>query len=102
MVTKRCIDVDKALRVRYIQFMPDPVVERLIRIQDDSGMSIRAFARHLGVDPTLWSRVRSGKRRAARGFLERAVSRYPELGYVFVHGVQNGNDMVTKRNEAVA
>lgn len=82
--------------------MLDPVVTRLIKIQDDSGMSIRAFARHLGVDPTLWSRVRSGKRRAARDFIERAVSKYPELGYVFVQGVQIGNRAVTKETEAVA
>jgi hypothetical protein len=81
--------------------MVDPIVARLIKIETESGMSSRAFARHLGVDPTLWSRVRSGKRRGARDFLERVVSKYPELGYVFVHGVQNGHDAVPNGNTPV-
>jgi len=68
----------------------DPIVEKLKAEQDRAGMSTRAFARHLEIDPTLWSRIRRGERGMGREVLERALRRYPKLRDLFAEPVTVG------------
>lgn len=61
----------------------EPLVVALIERQATEGVSLRAFARGLGVAPSVWSRVRRGEDRPGRAFIERALRRYPDLSLVY-------------------
>ena len=43
--------------------------------------SINQFARSLGINPSLWSRITRGKARPGRKVIDAALSRWPELAY---------------------
>ncbi len=61
----------------------EPLVQKLIENQEREQLGTRAFARKLGVAPSVWSRVRRGENRPARAFVEAALRTYPELAYVY-------------------
>lgn len=43
--------------------------------------SINEFARSLGINGSLWSRIIRGKRRPGRKVVDAALARWPELAY---------------------
>lgn len=58
----------------------DPLVLKLEQIQQARGMTNRAFARVLGIDQTIWCRLRSGGiKRASRRVADLAFVAFPEV-----------------------
>jgi len=59
--------------------MTTELIEAIKKIQELKGLSGQAFSKSLGVDPSTWSKIKSGKAPPGVKFL-RAVSRAcPEL-----------------------
>lgn len=59
--------------------MPEPLVQRLIEIQQAERLSNGAFAAKLGIDQSMWWRVRCSGQRAGRKVIDGALRLYPDL-----------------------
>lgn len=68
--------------------MPEPLVQRLIEIQQAEGLSNGAFAAKLGIDQSMWWRVRCSDQRAGRKVIDGALRSYPDLAILLAQDVQ--------------
>lgn len=68
--------------------MPEPLVQRLIEIQQEEGLSNGAFAAKLGIDQSMWWRVRCSNQRAGRKVIDGALRSYPEVAPLLAQPVQ--------------
>lgn len=68
--------------------MPEPLVQRLIEIQQAEGLSNSAFAAKLGIDQSMWWRVRCSSQRAGRKVIDGALRLYPDLAAMLAHPMQ--------------
>lgn len=68
--------------------MPEPLIQRLIEIQQHERLSNGAFAEKLGIDRSMWWRVRRSNQRAGRKVVDGALRCYPELAPLLAQDVQ--------------
>lgn len=54
------------------------------------GRSIRQFAKVLGINHSLWSRILRGEREPSRHVIAAALARWPELAYYLAEDAKNG------------
>lgn len=68
--------------------MLDPLVERLLVLQEAEGLSNTAFAEKLGIDVSQWSRIRRGVVPAGGKVIRGALRAYPGLSDTLAKSVQ--------------
>lgn len=62
----------------------DPYVEALLARQRELALSSQDFARRLGVDPSTWCLVRSGRRGIGGKLITGGRSAFPDIPFPFV------------------
>lgn len=80
--------------------MPEPLVQRLIEIQQKEGLGNGAFAAKLGIDQSMWWRVRCSSQRAGRKVVDGALRLYPELAPLLAHAMQISTDHPAEKQGA--
>ena len=59
--------------------MLSKLIDEINKLQQREGLSDRKFARSLGIDPSLLSRVKNGKASPGGKFLRAVACKYPRL-----------------------
>lgn len=69
----------------------EPMVQRLVEIQAQEGLTGAAFARKLGVHAGHWSKVRRGLEKAGKQIIDGALRNYPELMFIYADGLRKSS-----------
>ena len=80
----------------------EPIVQRLVEIQKEKGLTGTQFAEKLGVHAGHWSKVRRGIHRAGRGVIDGALRNYPELSFTYTDSLRKNMVSDAIKHEAVA
>jgi len=84
--------------------MSDPLVAKLIEIQEREQLNGVEFARRLGVHTSYWHLVRQGDRGVGRKLLDGALTAFPEFAAFYAQRLTISQDQSadTPKREAVA
>lgn len=82
--------------------MTDPLVAKLVEIQDREGLNGVEFARRLGVHTSYWHLVRQGDRGVGRKLLDGALAAFPEFASFYAQFLTFRQDPLASEKRAVA
>jgi hypothetical protein len=74
--------------------MNDPLVAKLIEIQESEGLNGVEFARRLGVHTSYWHLVRQGDRGVGRKLLDGALAAFPEFAAFYARRLTIGQNQL--------